>query len=168
MAPQECSLADLALLLRQTIERELPNLRDLDDEAAARTDGRPGSWTRKEELGHLIDSASNNHIRFALASIDGQFRGLGYAQDKWVAAHGYQEMDWRTLVDLWYSYNTLLAHLVGRIPEAHRNNRCVIGWGVLSLHFVIEDYILHLRHHLDHVLARDRITAYPATAAGVK
>ncbi len=97
-----------------------------------------------------------------LTSIDGEFRGQGYAQDKWVEAHGYQDIEWRALIDLWYQYNALLAHLVERIPEEHLDNRCVIGQGVQTLRFVIEDYIRHLRHHLDHVLARERITPYPA------
>jgi hypothetical protein len=149
---------DLTLLLRETIEREVPHLRALTDEAAAQNDGRPGSWTRKEELGHLIDSATNNHIRFALASIDGEFRGQGYSQDKWVEAHGYRELEWRALVDFWYQYNALLAHLIERIPEEHMDNRCVIGWGVVTLRFVIEDYVVHIQHHLDHVLSRDRIS----------
>ena len=153
---------DLSLPLKQTNDRELPNLRAMTDEAAAQNDGRPGSWTRKEELGHLIDSATNNHIRFMLASIDGEFRGQGYAQDKWVEAHGYRDIEWRALVDLWYQYNALLAHLVERIPEEHLDNRCVIGHGVQTLRFVIEDYVLHMQHHLDHVLPRERITTYPA------
>src|SRR5580658_7872271 len=68
---------DLALLLRETIERELPNLRTVTDEQAERVP-RPGSWSPKEELGHLIDSAANNHLRFVLTSIDGEFYGRGY------------------------------------------------------------------------------------------
>jgi hypothetical protein len=145
---------ELSARVRETIEREVPNLRALTDEAAAQNDGRPGSWTRKQELGHLIDSATNNHLRFMLASIDGEFRGPGYAQDKWVEAHGYRDIEWYALVDLWYQYNALLAHLVERIPEAHMSNGCVIGESVVTLRFVIEDYVRHMQHHLDHVLAR--------------
>jgi hypothetical protein len=129
---------------------------------AARNDGRPGSWSRKQELGHLIDSATNSHVRFVLASIDGEFLGQGYAQDKWVEAHGYRDMPWQSLVDLWFQYNALLAHLVERIPEEHLENRCVIGSGVETLRFVIEDYVRHMQHHLDHALARERITPYPS------
>ncbi len=119
----------LSLMLRETIERELPHLRALTDKAAAQNDGRPGSWSRKQELGHLIDSATNNHIRFVLASTDGEFRGQGYAQEKWVEAHGYGDIEWQKIVDLWYHYNALLGHLIERIPEEHSDNRCVIGWG---------------------------------------
>ena len=154
--------ANLATLLRETIDRELPHLLALEETTANTNDGRPGSWTRKEELGHLIDSATNNHMRFVLAAVDGEFRGMGYAQDKWVAAHGYSELDWRFLVDLWHRFNIFLIEVVKRIPEDQMQNRCVIGWGVQTLQFVIEDYVLHMQHHLDHVLARGVITPYPA------
>ena len=153
---------DLALLLRGTIERELPNLRGLTDGEAATVRGAPGSWSPKEELGHLIDSAANNHIRFVLASLNGEFRGGGYAQDEWVTAHGYQDLSWQDIIDTWYRYNSLLAHLIGRIPENRMQNLCAIGPTVETLRFVIEDYVLHMQHHLDHVLARDSVTAYPA------
>jgi hypothetical protein len=156
---------NLALLLRHTIETELPNLKTVSDNEAAERPGGPQKWSRKEELGHLIDSASNNHIRFVLATIDGEFRGLGYAQDKWVKAHGYHNLEWKTLIDLWHQYNSLIAHLVESIPEKDMGNRCVIGWGVVTLGFLIEDYVLHMQHHLDHVLSRERITPYPSPPA---
>ncbi len=156
-----------SILLRETIERELPHLRKLSDEAASQNDGRPDSWTRKQELGHLIDSAANNHIRIALATINGEFRGEGYAQDKWVEAHGYRDLPWHLLVELWSSGNQLLAELIARVPESHLNNRCLIGWSVVTLRFVIEDYVLHMQHHLDHILARENVTSYPGAAVGV-
>ena len=158
--------AHASALLRETIDRELPHLTKLTDEAASQNDGRPGSWTRKQELGHLIDSATNNHLRIALATINGEFRGEGYAQDKWVEAHGYGELPWQLLVDLWYRYNQLLAELMARVPESHLNNRCLIGWTVVTLRFVMDDYVLHMRHHLDHMLSKDNISTYPSAAAG--
>lgn len=154
-------------LLRETIDRELPLLKKLTDAAASQNDGRPNSWTRKQELGHLIDSTTNNHMRIALATINGEFRGEGYAQEKWVDVHGYRELPWQLLVNLWYHYNELLAELMARVPDSHLNNRCLIGWSVLTLRFVMEDYVLHMRHHIDHILARETITAYPGAAAAV-
>ncbi len=155
----------LSTLLRQTIERELPDLRALTDDAASQNDGRPNSWTRKQELGHLIDSATNNHVRIAVASINGSFRGEGYTQDKWVEAHGYRDMPWNSLVDFWYRYNELLTHLIAGVPDDRLESRCLIGWSVVTLHFVIEDYVLHMQHHIDHILARETITTYPGAAA---
>ena len=160
---------ELAVQLRETIGRELPHLQGITDQEALLVPGesgpkKPERWSRKEELGHLIDSAANNHIRFVLATINTEFRGPGYAQDKWVEAHAYQELPWAMLIDLWYQYNVLLAHLIGKIPDDHLDNRCVIGWGVVSLRFVIEDYVLHMQHHLDHILGRDKITRYPGAA----
>jgi DinB superfamily len=157
----------LSAFLRETIDRELPHLQRLTDEAAAQNDGRPGSWTRKQELGHLIDSAANNHMRIARAAIDGEFRGPGYAQDIWVEIHGYRDMPWRSLIELWYQYNAMLAQLVTRISETQMENQCVIGNNAVTLRFVIEDYVLHMQHHLDHVLARETITAYPGASKAV-
>jgi hypothetical protein len=152
----------LSSLLHQTIERERPHLLALTGMEAPKS----GTWSRKEELGHLIDSATNNHIRFVLAAIDGEFRGLGYAQDKWVEAHGYRDMDWRNLVELWYGYNSLLVQEVERIPNEQLNNPCVIGSAVHTLGFIIEDYVVHMQHHLDHIMARDIIKKYPPDAFG--
>ncbi|HEX4136752.1 MAG TPA: DinB family protein [Bryobacteraceae bacterium] len=157
----------LSLQLQEAIDSELPHLNALTDQAAAQNDGRPGTWTRKQELGHLIDSATNNHVRFVLASVDGEFRGQGYAQDQWVEAHGYRDIEWRTLVDFWYRYNSLLVRVIERIPDERLENRCVIGWGVQTLGFVIEDYVLHMQHHLDHLLAREQIRTYPGAAKRV-
>jgi len=151
---------DLSGRLRSTIDIELPHLIELTNEQAGQDRG-PGKWSAKEELGHLIDSAANNHIRFVLATVDGEFRGQGYAQDLWVQAHGYRDLPWKMLVDLWHSYNVLIAHLIERIPEEHLGNRCVIGWGVLTLGFVMEDYLVHMQHHLDHILSRAVVTPYP-------
>ena len=154
-------------LLTQTIERELPHLRTLTDESAAQSDGRPGSWTRKQELGHLIDSAANNHMRIVLATAEGEFRGEGYAQDKWVEAHGYRHMPWQWLVDFWYRYNEFLSYLIARVPDESMSNRCLIGRDAHTLRFVIEDYVLHMQHHLDHILGRATVRAYPQAAAAL-
>ena len=155
-------LTDFAQRLRDTIERELPCLRSLD-ESRASTRTSPDRWCPKEELGHLIDSAANNHQRFVRAVIEGEFRGQGYAQDEWVKLQGYTELEWQKLVDLWFAYNNLLAHLIARIPEERASARVVIGWdGPATLSFVIKDYIRHMQHHLDAILQKEKITPFPA------
>jgi hypothetical protein len=157
---------DLARFLAQTIERELPSLRGLS-EARASMERAPGKWSAKEELGHLIDSAANNHMRFVRATVDAEFRGPGYAQDDWVRVHGYRDMGWETIVNVWFQYNTLLAVLVDKIPEDRLGAPCFIGTSpAVPLGFVIEDYILHMQHHIDQLMQREVITQYPGAAMG--
>jgi hypothetical protein len=144
----------LAGVLRRTIAEELVSLQSIS-EAAAGTSRATGRWTPKEELGHLIDSAANNHIRFVRAALDGSFEGSGYAQNEWVDLHGYRGIPWSDLVEFWRRYNELLAHLIERIPEGKLDSPCRIGDGEpVTLRFVIEDYVRHLRHHTGQIAAR--------------
>ena len=86
------------MTLEQTIEREYPILLAMTAERAAVHPAGAESWSPKQELGHLIDSAANNHIRFVRAALEPEFRGPGYAQNDWVDLHGYQEMPWQSIV----------------------------------------------------------------------
>ena len=157
----------LAVSLERAVNGELVRLQAISDRDAGLKPA-PGKWSRKQELGHLIDSASNNHQRFVRASAAPDYRGPGYQQEVWVNAHGYQEMVWTDLVEFWKRYNLLLAGVVRHIPEGALTYACVVGESQpVTLEFLIEDYILHMQHHLDHILARDRITAYPGAALGV-
>jgi hypothetical protein len=112
---------------------------------------RPGH--PKEELGHLIDSAANNHVRFVRALIEPEFHGDSYAQNDWVTAHRYQEMPWETIVEFWHRYNNFIASVLTRVPENKLQTLCFVGSGSgVSLEFLVSDYVLHMRHHLDHIL----------------
>jgi DinB superfamily len=155
---------DLAPAFQETIHRETAHLgRITDGEAGIKPS--PRAWSQKEELGHLIDSATNNHVRFVQASLQPEYRGPGYEQDGWVAQHGYNEMPWAEIVDFWGRYNHLLAALMQRIPENRLQTPCVVGNGpAVTLRFLIEDYLVHMQHHLDHILRREQITAYPPAA----
>ena len=154
----------LSSFLKQTIEGEIPNLRALNDERASVPRG-VGKWCPKEELGHLIDSASNNHIRFVNGAIQPEYRGPSYAQEDWVRLHGYREMPWEAIVNFWYQYNQLLAVVIANIPEDRLQTKCLIAQGPeVTLGFVIEDYILHMQHHIDQLLRREKVTQYPGAA----
>lgn len=157
----------LALSLEQAVEREFLHLRTIGEYDAGRKPAA-NAWSQKEELGHLIDSATNNHVRFVRASIETDFRGPGYQQDGWVSAHGYGDMPWADLLDFWKRYNLFLARLVRRIPDSLMDRTCIIGESrPVTLRFLIEDYTLHMQHHLDHILKREKITQYPGAALGV-
>lgn len=157
----------LAQALTELIDREFPQLQAMTDEQAA---ARPqaGGWSHKEELGHLIDSAANNHIRFVKGALEDEYRGASYDQNGWVRLHGYHDLPWRTLIDFWRSYNLLLAHVVARIPDEKLSIQCTLGSAVpVTLEFLINDYRLHMQHHLDHIVGRDKMTTYPGAAIGV-
>jgi hypothetical protein len=159
---------NLAQPLEKAIAFEYVNLRAWTDEQAAVRPSGADSWSRKEELGHLIDSAVNNHLRFAAASLQDEFSGPTYDQEGWVRAHGYHEMSWASLVDSWRQHNELLLRLVKRIPAERLAVSCRIGSGdPVTLGFLIEDYVLHMQHHLDHILSRGKVTQYPGAAAGI-
>ena len=140
--------------LRAAIERDLPKLRQVGESEASE---RPGAdnWSRKEELGHLIDSATNNHVRFVRTTLEAGYRGPSYDGAGWVRLQGYDKLPWVELVELWYRHNWLLAHLAGEIPEERINAWCEIGGEATgTLGFVIDDYVRHMQHHLDHILGR--------------
>ena len=159
--------AELASSLRETIDREITHLCAITDEQAS-AKASPRAWSNKEELGHLIDSATNNHARFVIAALEPELRGPGYKQDGWVALHGYNEWRWAEILEFWREYNYLLEKLVGRIPEDRLETPCRIGDAPpVTLRFLIEDYVLHMQHHLDHILRRDKLTVYPGAALGV-
>jgi hypothetical protein len=160
---------DLSLLLEQTIEREYPILCAVTEERAMVHPAGPESWSPKQELGHLIDSAANNHIRFVRAALEPEYRGPGYAQNNWVVLHGYQQMPWQSIMDFWFQYNRFLVHLIAQISESNMQTPCFIGSGKpMSLACVIEDYVLHMQHHVDHMLVRERITVYPSASAALQ
>lgn len=110
---------------------------------------RVGGWTRKQIVGHLLDSATNNRQRFVRASTDGVYAGPGYVQDAWVEAHGYANKSWKTLLQWWQVEHEILAAVVDRIPEERLEAKCVVGNDEpVTLKFLIEDYLRHQRWHL--------------------
>jgi hypothetical protein len=113
----------------------------------------PASWSKKEILGHLIDSASFNHQRFVRAAQDLAKDFPLYDQNKYVEVQRYNESDWNSLVELFYQYNMHLAYVIEGLKEDVMDNLCSTGKGVpAALSSVIEDYLWHLNHHIDKIL----------------
>jgi hypothetical protein len=121
-------------------------------EHAANREVRPGGWCGKEVLGHLIDSALNNHQRFVRAALEGGYVGPGYDQGGWVTLHGYADLPWHELLDHWREKNSLLVRVVERIPDHRLGAPCRVGDSEpVTLGFLIEDYLRHLGHHVEQI-----------------
>ncbi len=111
-------------------------------------------WSRKEILGHLVDSASNNHQRFVRAQLEEELHFPPYEQEGWVTVQRYLEEPWETIVQLWQAYNRHLLHVMAAVPESRYRHRCHSGDrepATLRDHMV--DYVRHLDHHLAQILA---------------
>jgi DinB superfamily len=126
---------------------------DAIEESPAGVPIAAGKWSRKQILGHLLDSAFNNHQRFVRAQLAPSLAFPGYAQDSWVAAQAYDRRSWADVVALWAAVNRHLAHVVAHIDPLALDRPCAIGDGApVTLRFLAEDYVRHLRHHLAQVL----------------
>ena len=118
----------------------------------------PGHWAPKQILGHLIDSAANNHQRFVGAQEVEFLDFPSYNQTHWVEAAGYKNIEWPALVALWANYNLLLANIIAHIPEQKLSVICTAYWNKpprdrLRLDELIDGYFEHLNHHVDQLLA---------------
>src|ERR1700730_18802530 len=80
-------------------------------------------WSAKQIIGHLIDSAANNHARFVVAQIKDDLVFAGYDQNSWVEIQHYQQAPWAQLVDLWRAYNLHLLHVMAATPADKLHNR---------------------------------------------
>jgi hypothetical protein len=139
-----------AALERVVDAAEIP-LRRVSEEESGRP-ALPGGWSRKQVLGHLIDSASNNHQRFVRAALADALEFPAYDTPGSVRVQAVASAAWPMLVDLWASYNRYLVHVIRRLPAAKLEVVCRIGSNApVSLGYLAEDYVRHLVHHLDRI-----------------
>ena len=111
----------------------------------------PDKWSRKEIIGHLIDSATNNHHRIVL----GQFEDIhivGYDQNKWIKFSYYQDIDCEQIISFWTIYNRQLLEIVKRIPMESLKRQIQKGDNSFTIEYLISDYVKHLEHHLKQVV----------------
>jgi hypothetical protein len=120
----------------------------------------PGKWSKKEIIGHLIDSACNNHGRFVRAQLQDDLIFDGYDQERWVEVQRYRERSWTDLVRLWQAYNLHIVWVMETADAAAltrpraRHNLDDLAWQTVSrsepttLEYFMRDYVAHLKHHL--------------------
>lgn len=122
-----------------------------------------GKWSPKEIVGHLIDSAANNHQRFVRAQFTDDLVFAGYEQTEWVTAQRYQDESWRDLVKLWQLYNRHILHIIAVTPDEQRtrlrtkHNLHQIASDSLredepvTLEWFMRDYLDHMKKHLGQI-----------------
>jgi hypothetical protein len=145
----------------QTIRSATSRLQQISTADSARSAG--DEWSRKQILGHLIDSAANNHQRFVRAQFTNELVFPGYDQDQWVTAQRYNDEPWPDLIELWRAYNLHLLHVVSAIPQPvltqsrGKHSLDQIAFKTVesntpaTLEYLIRDYLDHLKHHLDQI-----------------
>ena len=144
-------MRELSDQLQRLVETIEPRLHQIPESETVRS-VLPGGWSRKQLLGHLIDSASNNHQRFVCAMLQSLLDFPGYDQEGNVRAQAVQEAPWALLVSLWAAYNRFLAHVIAHIPPSRLDTQCRIGAGEpVTLGFLVSDYLRHLLHHLHQI-----------------
>lgn len=137
--------------LRRAVDEAATQFAQLDDDDTS-SPLAADKWSRKQLLGHLIDSAANNHQRFIRAQLDGPYVFPGYEQESWVERNGYADATWSELVALWRAYNLHLLRVIARIPPDKLAVTCTVGNNPpMTLGFIVEDYVRHLRHHLQQI-----------------
>jgi DinB family protein len=117
-----------------------------------------GNWSAKEILGHLIDSAANNHQRFVRGQLDRELISPGYAQNEWVETERFNDREWTDLIQFWLAYNRHLLHVMSQAAPDRLGTAVRVGDDdPVTLEFVMIDYVRHLRHHLGQLGVRAAI-----------
>ena len=156
-------MADWLQDFKQTIDSASTKLMQID-EAQSERPRAEDHWSAKQIIGHLIDSAANNHARFVLGQLKDDLVFAGYDQEGWVRTNHYQERTWPDLLELWRSYNLHLHHLMSHADKAKLTTPCTLHTlqeiafktvpkaEPVTLEYLMQDYVDHLKHHLAQIL----------------
>ena len=147
-------MMEVSTEISELIDEIEPLLKQMTDKEV-RKSIKEGGWSKKQILGHLIDSAANNHQRVVRGIQNQALAFPTYDQDQWVTIHGYNAVPWIELVELFCRYNQHLCRVIAKVPGEALRNPCNIGRDEpVTLEFVIKDYLRHLRHHIDTIVVR--------------
>jgi len=115
----------------------------------------PDKWTLREMVGHLIDSASNNHQRIVRLQHETTLVFPRYDPEQWKSAEKINSLEWKTLVSLWKHYNDFILHIIGQVDQNALGNVWLMNDKPLSLEDLIADYYSHIQIHLN--MFEDRV-----------
>lgn len=143
--------------LKELIEFYSSPLHAIDEEKLS-FKSSPVKWSKKEILGHLIDSALSNSRRFIVAQYEDNPH-IVYAQEYWVQASGYQQYEGAALIQLWVLINKHICRILENIP-GHLSGRTCMTQDLHTIEWLAEDYVRHLKHHM-HVILDVEAMTYP-------
>jgi len=147
-------MKDIARQLSKIVETAAPQLSRMNSDNIGLRPS-PNEWSKKEILGHLIDSAANNHQRIVRAVYRAAHHFPAYDQNKWIEIQHYNEMSWVALVAFWVAYNNHLSHVISHSPKDAESCPCNIGKDErVPLEGLVKDYLRHLRLRLDDLMVR--------------
>lgn len=146
-------MKDTATDLENIIELFKKDYLNLDD-LLAETKISEDKWTLKEIIGHLIDSASNNHQRFIRLILSEEIQFPDYNNEEWLQVQSHNEIKFSNLVSLFYYFNTLIVNILKNIDPKSLNNRWNVQWdentSFITLENLAEHYVDHMRNHIIH------------------
>ena len=116
----------------------------------------PEKWSKKEELGHIIDSAQNNIQRFIRVQYEENVH-IRYNPDNWVVMNDYQSRNTKELLELWYLLNKQIAAILEKMSE--EKWEALMSFDVNpsvknTTLFIAEDYVKHMTHHLESITSK--------------
>jgi hypothetical protein len=150
-------MKQLAAEISALIENSMVELRSIPEQSMQEKPV-PNKWSKKEIMGHLVDSAQNNIRRFVVTQYE-ETPLIVYNQDKWVAASDYQQVETEEILQLWYLLNKQLSIILQHTDESMANRMCRTQ-ELHTLEWLATDYIKHLKHHIHQVLDKEPV-AYP-------
>ncbi len=145
-------LKSSAAELREVVGLTVAKLESIAGEPDLAKRPSPLKWSRKEILGHLIDSACNNQQKFVRMMQQNDLKFPGYQQDQWVLLQNWALADYANMVTLWKTYNQHIAWLIENVDPKHLDNTITINdTGPFTLKFIMPDYVEHLKHHVKQI-----------------
>src|SRR5436190_20828593 len=142
-------MKSIAADLNNIVDKHLSALQFIPD-ATYRFKPSPSKWSKKEILGHMVDSAQNNIRRFIVAQYEENPK-IGYNQDKWVAIADYQHYNSADLINLWYLLNKHIVVILKNVTDEMAQRKSQTE-ELHTIEWLAKDYIRHLLHHLHQVL----------------
>lgn len=113
----------------------------------------PGKWSKKEVLGHLVDSAIHNLVRFTeINYLEKPYRHRPYNQIDLVNLNQYQKTDIKELTQLWFSINSQIVRIMKSVDENALDYKIILSdESVIDLRFLMTDYVEHLEYHINQI-----------------